>query len=187
LLVLLSAILGLLSWRRLGLKVITFEKGLVRIKRGQILVVPWNDIHFVREEVVDRFIDGTQQGTSYVYEIELHDGTRVTLNNSLGDIKHLGEIVMHESSQAIYPRVMECYDQGKIVYFGSLGVSQEGLHYGRSVLHWEDIEGVQIKRGLIEVRKRGKWFNWCTIPISSVPNLYVFLALVNEIVGVQNA
>ena len=39
-------------------------------------------------------------------------------------------------------------------------------------------------RGYISVSKRGKWFNWCSIPVSAVPNLRVFLALVDQIVGV---
>lgn len=179
--------MGLASWRNLGLKVIAFEQGFVRIRRGRFLVVRWDDIELVWQSILDRYTNGIHQGTRYSYKVELHDGSQVAFNNSLRDIKRLGEILMHESSQAIYPRAMKQYDNGQTVDFGTLGVSQDGLHCGRSLLQWEDIDAVQIRRGLIEVSKRGKWFNWCNIPISSVPNLYVFLALVNEIVGVENA
>jgi hypothetical protein len=174
----------LLCWWSMGHKVITFEKGFVQIKRGKFLIVPWDDIECVWQSIVDRYVNGIHQGTFYTYTIELHDGGRVRLTNNLGSIKRLGQIVMHESSQVVYPRVMKAYNRGKIVDFGALGVSQDGLHYGSSLLVWDDIDAVEIKGGYISVSKRGKWFNWCNIAASSIPNLYVFMSLVNQVVGI---
>jgi len=68
-----------------------------------------------------------------------------------------------------------------------LGVSQEGLHYGKSLLEWDEITAVKIKAGYISVGKRGKWFNWCNIAASSIPNLLVFESLVNQIVGIEGS
>ena len=77
------------------------------------------------------------------------------------------------------------YEQGEIVKFGRLAVSDKGLHSGTKVLEWHDIKGVKIKDGYISVSKRGKWLNWSNIAASSIPNLSVFLTLVDEIIGIQ--
>jgi hypothetical protein len=180
--------LGTLGFLRcfwgLGRKVITFEKGFVQINRGKFLVVPWKEVDFVWQAVVERKVNGISKGTSYTYTIKLRDGIQATFNNSLANIKRLGQILMHESSQVVYPRAMKAYNKGKTVHFGSLGVSQDGLHHGSSVLEWEDIDAVEIKEGYVSVSKSGKWFNWCNIAASAVPNIYVFTAMVNQIVGI---
>jgi len=180
--------LGTLGFLRcfwnLGQKVITFEKGFVQINRGKFLVVSWKDVDYVWQAVVDRKVNGINKGTSYTYTIKLRDGIQTTFNNTLGNIKRLGQILMHESSQAIYPRAMKAYNKGKTVNFGSLGVSQDGLHYSGSMLEWDEIDAVEIKEGYLSVSKSGKWFNWCNIAASAVPNIYVFTSMVNQIVGI---
>ncbi len=70
--------------------------------------------------------------------------------------------------------------------FGILALSKEGLSYGSSFLDWDDIKGVRIHKGFISVRERGEWHAWGNISVSRVANLYVFLALVNQVVGVDN-
>ena len=41
-------------------------------------------------------------------------------------------------------------------------------------------------RGYIAVVcKRGKWLSWKNVPVAKVPNFFVFLALVDSIIGVN--
>jgi len=85
----------------------------------------------------------------------------------------------------VYPKLMARYDKGKVADFGTLGISKEGLHYGDSVLEWDEIDAVKTQQGFISVSKRGKWFNWCNIAASQVPNLWVFLSMVDQVKGLK--
>ena len=101
-------------------------------------------------------------------------------------MEKLGKEIMEKTSELILPQAIRRYDKGKVVDFGKVGVSKKGLHYGLSLLKWKEITGVQLKAGYVSVRKRGKWLNWCNIAVSAIPNPFVFLALVNQIVGVDD-
>ncbi len=172
------------SWS-LGLRVYLFEGGLVRAHRKNFLVVPWDDVEFVWQSITEHYYNGAYTGTTYHYSLQLYDGAYVKLGNNLKGIKDLGEEVMHQTSQALHPKLMTRYNKGKVVDFGKLGISKDGLHYGDSFLKWKEIDAVKIQQGAISVSKRGKWFNWCNIAASQVPNLWVFLSMVDEVKGLN--
>ncbi len=170
----------------MGLKVILFEDGLVRAKRGQVAVIPWEEIEFVWQAVTEHYYNGIHTGTTYEYTVQLYDGTTVKFGNNLKGIEHLGKEILHETSQVLYPKLMARYNKGKVADFGDLGISEEGLYYGDSVLEWDEIDAVQVQGGYISVSKRGKWFNWCNIAASKVPNLWVFMSMVDQIKGIKS-
>jgi len=39
---------------------------------------------------------------------------------------------------------------------------------------------------MLRVRKRGKWRNWSRVSVAKTPNVRVFLALVDDIIGVAS-
>jgi hypothetical protein len=172
----------------LGLKVILHEGGLLQIKRNGELVIPWEDIEYVWQQITEHYTNGVYTGTTYVYTLQLYDGIKLKYtNNMFSNVQKLGEAILHETSQTLYPKALARFNKGKTVDFGTLGVSRDGLSYGSSTLSWREIEAVKIKQGYISVRKRGKWLNWCNIAVASIPNLYVFLSLVNQIVGIDDS
>jgi hypothetical protein len=71
------------------------------------------------------------------------------------------------------------------VYFGPLAVSQMGLTKGNQTVPWSEIHGVQVQKGYIKIKKQGRWFNFANVPVSSVPNVFVLLSLVDRIIGVN--
>lgn len=176
-----------LWFHMLGLKVMVHDGGLVHANRNNERIIPWDDIEYVWQQITEHYTNGVYTGTTYVYSLQLYDGSRLKYtNNSLKNVQKLGEAILHETSQVLYPKAMTKFNKGKTVKFGSLGVSQDGLSYGSSLLDWKEIDGVRIKQGYVSVRKKGKWLNWCNIAVASIPNLYVFLSLVNQIVGIDN-
>jgi hypothetical protein len=42
-----------------------------------------------------------------------------------------------------------------------------------------------VNRGVVTVKKEGKWLSWSTIRAATVPNLFVFMALVNYVLKQQ--
>jgi len=176
------------GYYQLGFKVIVHEGGLLQVRRTGERIIPWDDIQCVWEQITEHYTNGIYTGTSYVYTLRLYDGTRLKYTNSgLNNVQKLGETILHETSQVLYPRALKTYNKGKTVDFGKLGISEDGLSYGSSLLAWDEIEAVRIKQGYIHVRKRDKWLNWCNIPFSSIPNPRVFISLVNQIVGIDDS
>jgi hypothetical protein len=67
-----------------------------------------------------------------------------------------------------------------------LSVSQQGLSNGKEMLPWSDIKGIKLDKGVIAVSKQGKWLNWTTTSVAQTPNIFVFTALVDSIIGLNN-
>ena len=42
-----------------------------------------------------------------------------------------------------------------------------------------------MQQGAVVVRKKGKWLSWKSVNVAALPNLFVFLALVDNIIGVN--
>ena len=171
----------------LSLKVVLHQGGIVHSHFRKRRIIPWEDIESVKQAIIDHYMNGAFTKTTYHYTLVLEDGTRLIYTNyRLQNIEKLGKKIMDQTTKVILPWAKRVYNKGKVVHFGSLGVSQDGLHYGSSLLEWEDIKGVKLKDGYILVSKRGKWMKWCTISASSIPNLQVFLTMVNQIVGLDD-
>jgi hypothetical protein len=169
------------------LKVVLHEGGLVHFHRGKRRLIPWEDILSVKQAITEVYHNGGYVGTNYHYTLVLHDATKIVYtSNQFRKLEKLGNEIMEKTTEVILPLAIRAYKKGEVVDFGPLGVSRDGLHYGKSLLDWDAIKGVKIKEGYISVSKRGKWLNWCNISAASIPNLHVFLSLVNRIVGVDD-
>ncbi len=171
----------------LTLKVVLHEGGIAHSRNGKRRLISWFEIKSVWQQITEHYTNGVYTGTTYLYTIQLEDGTRYKFSNgSLARVEKLGQAIMDMTARAIYPLAMRAYEKGEVVEFGTLALSKKGIYYGSSLLKWRDIDAVKINGGYISVSKSGKWFSWCNIAASSVPNLYVFLSMVNEIVGLDN-
>ncbi len=171
---------------KLTLKVDLHEGGLVHSQHGKRRIIKWDDIFSVKQAITEVYRNGCYMRTDYKYTLELEDRTRIVYTNSrLERVEKLANVIIEKTSALILPQVLRDYDKGEVIDFGTLGVSQDGIYYGNTLLEWDDIKGVRISEGYISVSKRGKWFNWCNIAAGNIPNLMVFLSLVNEIVGIK--
>ena len=87
--------------------------------------------------------------------------------------------------RCLLPLAFDRYMEGKSLTFGPLSVDVEGLTHGKSFLPWGEVNEVKLAMGMFTVTQKGKWLSWCKIGVASLPNLFVLLALVDNIVGVQ--
>jgi len=171
----------------LSLKVVLHQGGLAHSHFGKRRLISWEGIESVKQAIIEHYMNGAHTKTTYHYTLTLDDVTRLVCTKYLlQHVEKLGKRNMDQTTKVILPRARRAYNKGKMVDFGPLSVSQDGLHYGNSLLVWEDIQGVKLKEGYISVSKRGKWLRWCNISASSVPNLLTFLTMVNEIVGLDD-
>ena len=66
-----------------------------------------------------------------------------------------------------------------------LGISKQGISNGKETIAWDQVKGINLDRGVINIQKEGKWFNWKSATVGGTPNVFVFLALVDQIAGLN--
>jgi hypothetical protein len=169
-----------------GKKVLLSRRGFAVVLGGRRSVYHWQDVVGQYQNITEHYYNGAYTHTSHVYTVECVDGERVVFDDSLKNVTKLGEAVAREITRRELPAVRREYEAGDLVSFGKLGVSRKGLTYGTSSLTWREVSGVRIHQGYVSVSKKGKWLNWCTIGAASIPNLFVFLALIDEIIGLKD-
>ncbi len=165
--------------------VLVFPEGMAHVCRGTAAVYRWDEARSLWQHITNHYYNGAYTGTTHVYTLATADGRRVVFKDFLKNVEQLGNTIANEITRRRLPEAIDDFNAGRLVKFGKLAVSQAGLTYGQSLLPWEEVDAVRIAEGWVSVGKKGKWFNWCKIPAAGVPNLFVFLALVDEIVGLN--
>jgi hypothetical protein len=188
---LLLAVLGIFlvlrSWNVLksSLAVYLCEQGLI-YSRANVSPQPfrWDQIQVWRS-VTKHYRNGVYTGTTSVYTIQRQDGYRVVLSDDLHQIQSLGETICNQVTKWRLPHALQAYQRGETVQFGSLSLNQQGISNGSDLLPWSQIEAIDVKEGVVSVKRRGSWFRWCKVGASAIPNVFVFLALVSAVLDLD--
>jgi hypothetical protein len=185
LLVFLGTLLVVHTLRNLTLRVAIFPDGLVRIRHRAVDIYYWDEIEKVYQQVTNHYYNGVYTGTSYVYRVHRNDGQKVVFNDQVKNVQNLGDLIQQEVMRCLLPRAFARYQEGKPVTFGKITVEQEGLTYNNAFLPWREVQSVKLAQGMLVVNQEGKWLSWCKVSVASIPNLFVLLALIDNIVGVE--
>ncbi|MCC7449043.1 MAG: hypothetical protein IT324_16615 [Anaerolineae bacterium] len=190
--ILLGAFLALIGWamieswiRARGLSAQVFTDGFIRIRFNQREVCRWDDVVAVWQYVVKRYYNGVYTGTTHTYTIQKRDGKTLKFDDTLGNVEQLGNTLQEEVARRLLPLAIAAYNRGETVPFGKLSLNTNGLSWGDKTLPWSEVQGVQINKGYLTVKKQGKWLRWANISVSQIPNLLVALTLIDRIVGLN--
>lgn len=178
------ALLGVWYYQ-VSLNIQVFEQGFVHTKAGATRVIRWDDVESVRQQVIKRSVNFIPVGTTYTYTIRTFQGETLKLNNSVSKVAQLGALIQGETFKRLMPRALETYNGGGTLQYGKLRINQTGISNGKEAVPWAQVKGVQVSNGYISVKKEGKWLTWANVAVAQTPNFFVFLALVDRIVGVQ--
>ncbi len=174
------------NWLRTrNLSVTVTADGLTQNKNGTLTSVRWDEIVGIWQAVTKRYYNGVYSGTTHVYTVQKADGKKLVFKDVLKNVEELGNTIQSEATKRHLPRALETYNSGGTVTFGNLSLNRTGLTKGGKTLAWNEIQGVQIQKGYINIKQQGRWLRWANIPVSSIPNMLVFLTLVDRIVGVN--
>lgn len=191
-LIIIGGLIVLLGWamvegwlRTRDLRVLVFPDGLMRFQYGKSESCRWDEIVSFWQSITKRYTNGVYAGTTHLYTLQKSDNKQLKFNDALKNVEQLGNLVQNEVTTRQLPAAISRYSSGGTVNFGNLSVSPLGLTRGDQTLAWNEIQGVEIRKGFISIKKQGKWLNWAKIPAAKVPNLLVFLTLVDRIVGVN--
>jgi hypothetical protein len=165
-------------------RIVVFRKGFAHFKRGRMTVYPYDEIGGVWQAITKHYYNGVYTGTTYNYTVQ-GNGVRMSINNVYPMVQWLGERIQNEVGNRVFQRSIQALNQHETARFGRLTVSPEGIGCDGTVLPWSEVEKVEIQQGIISVRKQGKWFNWGKVTVAEVPNVFVFIALVDNIIGIN--
>lgn len=118
------------------------------------------------------------------YVIQRNDGYTFYLDRSFQYFDILHKNVEAETRQNLLPAALQGYVQGQMLPFGSLALSRQGIGNARSFLPWQYIESIKVELNadgeFVLVKQQGAWRAWAKEMTSTIPNLTVFLALVDR-------
>jgi len=71
------------------------------------------------------------------------------------------------------------------VFFGSVSIGQQGVSNSKELLPWTEISNVSLVGGKIRFNRKNPSLPSLDIPLSEIPDVCVFEALVAEILSGQ--
>jgi hypothetical protein len=170
------ALIGMALWVR-TLVYLVFGNALVRVRGGRWRIFRWDDIKAVFENPI---------GTDSRYRIVLSDGRTKSIASIVKNHEALGDTIVARVTERVLPEALRTFDEGGTVSFGPLSVSPDLLTYKHKQVAWTEIARLdvefnpQIKSTQLEVRAGIGFLTWCSVPVSNIPNLRVFLELAHR-------
>ncbi|GIH20849.1 DUF6585 family protein [Rugosimonospora africana] len=146
------------------------------------VVYRWDLIPAVYQSITKHYRNSVYTHTTYVYTVHGQGDAKVVLTNFWDRIEALGERIEREVTRVHLPMAVAALQRGEPLRFGDLTVAPNGLiSEKRGLLPWSDIEKVQVRAGFIHVSRAGKWLSWSNTQVAHIPNLFVFLTLVDSL------
>lgn len=156
--------------------------GLLYLHGGKTEAIRWDQVDACWRKVVKTSSYGIQTGTTHRYSLRRADGATFKFNDNIGNVEALGNTIAAETARTLWPRYIAAYQAGQTLLFGKISLNQQGVNNGKEWLPWYQLSPIQIQRGFLSLQKEGdRQGNRRVIPAADIPNLDVFLALVNDI------
>lgn len=165
---------GIYAFTIRDLRVYEFAGGLIRVKGQRLAVIRWDQVTAITQQQRNsRYTTALQSFT-----IRRADGANFKFTTVLRGLGRLHQNVQQAVAQQYLPKAIAAYQSGAPLPFGPLTMSSQGLSNGRIHLLWEEVQHVEIKQGQVIIRKAGKALTWAKINTSQIPNLFIFMSMV---------
>jgi hypothetical protein len=162
-------------------RVYVFERGFIFTSGGQPDVFRWQEVRAIWWEELNRTDEF--RSTIQRYTVERSDGQRVVFDNKIHKVQELGTILCEQVAQAMWLQTLADYQAGRVILFGPLRVSQQGVSKGRKLLPWADIAEIKLSYGYVDIHQKGKLGKWAEVPVGNIPNLFLFRTLTRSVLG----
>jgi hypothetical protein len=115
------------------------------------------------------------------YKLNMKKGFPVKLDNRIFRIEELGSLVETEIINRCKPDLISKFQSGLKIRFGIWKVDKKGMGVSTKFISWSDIGKIEIRNGMIYIFKRKRnWFAWHEMPLAEIPNLKIFLDLIDQ-------
>lgn len=153
-----------------------FQDGLAEVRSRMVIIIPWKEIKsFVELEKVREWpIPSWRKNV-----VTMRDETKHILDRPVKRGKQLRETIQTKLTDLLVPEILDEFDGGETVFFGSLGVNSGGLIHKNRQLDWDEIKSIEF-RSSIKIYKKEAVFSalpWADLSQSSIPNVRVLKEL----------
>lgn len=167
-------------------RVYVFAEGLVQTKGSTPEVVRWDQTESLQQAIVKitykvLYVIPVARIVRHTYTVHRTDGTRLVFRDSLRGVEALGDRISRETARYLFPKALAAYHAGEQVAFSDLTISKQGIGRNGKLLPWGEYQGVEVVRGVVKIQQRGKRFSWASVQVRRLPNLLVFLNLLESI------
>lgn len=167
--------------RRQGAKRLhLFEHGMIVDQEtgAGTVVVRWDRAR-VFEEQVQKVINGIPGPIVYTCLVTA-PGASVTVTNFYQGAGTWAAAMQTAVLRAQGATAQAAFEAGEVLDFGEFDLSTAGVTHRKQVLPWAQVGQVKLGGGAVGVTKAGETGFWARPMARSVPNLHVFLALVDK-------
>jgi hypothetical protein len=104
---------------------------------------------------------------------------------NIPNVEVLNELIAHVQREMLVeqlPRIVD-YNAGRVVTFGALQVSMQGISIdnGNHLLPWNEIASIGVGESEVILRRKGKVSEWYALPLWKVTNIEELKELINYI------
>jgi hypothetical protein len=178
---------GFFLFRR---RILVCEQGVAVVNTfGAAEACRWDDVdstfqRIVKVRLVNRWGMTVGFRIDKTYTIQRTDGRRLVFTGgSCHDLDGFWRIVQRETTRRLLAAAFHATTrEGREVQFGDVAVSARGVHCGGDFLPWNDVGDLSLFEGQAGIRFRGGG-SFAVIPVHQIPNLHVFLNLVESLSG----
>lgn len=165
-------------------RVLVFNDAMGFVKGNQVTAMRWNDVREIYQDIFTYRVNFVPVVNRHNYTLNGADGGKIQLTRRIHKIEELGPMLHQAVTRQQMPKAVDTLKSGGAVSFGPFALSNQGLTMKNKLIPWNEIKAVRVNNGAIMVDRSGK-ITWSGISASSIPNLYLFLTLVDQIVGVN--
>lgn len=159
-----------------------FEHGMIADEPAGTgtVAVRWDEIR-IYEEQTQKIINGIPFPIEYTCVV-MGPRANVTVTNFYRGSGTWAPAMQKAVVRAQGTKAQRAYLAGDTLHFGPFDLSTAGIAHGKKLLSWSQLEEVRLSGGLtgaaVTVTKRGESAFWARTTPGSIPNLQLFLALV---------
>jgi len=171
--------------RRVRASAMAYENGFAHSDGGEVRTYRYDDIASFRADVTVYRSHGIPVYTSHQYPIEMKSGDRVVLKGYVSNVADLAKRIREAIFPLLLPRYVESYNRGEVLEFGPVRIGKElGVEVKAKPIAWSEIEKFGVGQGYLSINRRGKGlFRWSNVAASSIPNLDILMAIINQLLS----
>ena len=169
---------------RLSRAVVLYERGVAISTLLRMRAWRWEDISSIQATITQVVFLNRASAPQHVYRLIRRNGEKVTLDNTLDRVEHLGNMIRQQVTPFILARYSQAFENGQVLHFGPVQLSlHEGIRIGSQVYDWSLLDELAVLDGQVKVRLApdGKFTpSQPRVMVYQVPNLDVLLSLANK-------
>lgn len=167
----------------IGMRLFLFEQGLIYTNFGVNKVIPYNAIVTLWQGRLPRDEQDTQAAREKVYRITTKTGTELKLTDVFDNIEDVGDRLHQAMVQYHLALALSQFVRGQDLPFGPFTLNRDGLSTPIGTLPLSELGNVRLEQGILFFESTtGQPLEWLSTWVAAVPNPYLFIALIQQIV-----